>query len=142
MILPVELLLIIITYLPTRDIVVRGHACRHLRDIAEDERKKRLDISKLLKRYVENPEHFRHLMRETGAIIVGDLARAFFTGEDPPRTLELLFTPQERRDIVHSLDSWDSFSRKSVKIQSLWANHKGHWTREVSAFSECPLRER
>jgi hypothetical protein len=49
MILPVELLLIIITYLPTRDIVVLGHMTRHLRDIAEDERAKRQDINRLLR---------------------------------------------------------------------------------------------
>ena len=58
-------------------------ACKRFHAIAEHERKKRQDISKLLKRYVDDTDGFRRLMRDTGAIIVGDFARAFFTGEDP-----------------------------------------------------------
>ena len=87
-----------------RDVVLLGRTCKPLQSIAEDERARRQDISKLLKRYVDNPEHFRHLMRDTGGIIVGDFARAFFTGEDTPKTmiLELLFVNQNRQRCLHS----------------------------------------
>jgi hypothetical protein len=132
--LPVELLLMMITFLNTRDIVVLGQTCKELQSIAEEERAKRLDP----KRYVDNPEHFRRLMRDTGAIIVGDFARAFFTGEDPPERLELLFPPGHNWDIQHSLASWDSVFRDSGMIQSLWANsnYNGEWTHEVGGLSQ------
>ena len=140
--LPVELQLLVMTFLPTRDVVVLGLTCRSLHTIAEDERKKRQDISKLLKRYVENPEHFRRLMRDTGGIIVGDVARAFFTGDDPPKRLEMLFPPQDSQEIKHGVLSWTSFFRNSGMIQSpLQAvNSVGYlrWTREVGAFFYVP----
>jgi hypothetical protein len=103
--LPVELLLLVIASLPTRDIVVLGLTCKSLQSIAEDERAKRQDINRLLSRYVDHPENFRRLMRDTGGIIVGDFARAFFTGEDTPRTLELLFG---NHNLKWCLDSWAS----------------------------------
>jgi hypothetical protein len=104
---PVELILIIVSYLPPRDIVVLGHTCRSLQIIAEEERKKRLDIDRFLSRYVKDTDGFRRLMRETGAIIVGDLARAFFTGDDhKEQELELLFGDV---DITPRLQSWTSF---------------------------------
>ena len=135
---PVELLLIIISYLNTADVVVLGQTCRHLHAIAENERNKRQDIDRLLSRYVDNPEHFRHLMRDTGAIIVGDFARAFFTGEDTPVILELLFRPQERTGIDNRLKPWASFISNSGIIQSPLqrVNSDNHWTTEVSAFSQ------
>jgi hypothetical protein len=79
--LPVELLLMVIAFLNTRDVVFLSRTCKSLHGIAEDERARRQDISKLLKRYVDDSDGFRRLMRDTGGIIVGDFARAFFTGE-------------------------------------------------------------
>jgi hypothetical protein len=140
--LPVELLLLVITFLPTRDIVVLGHTCRHLRAIAEDERAKRQDIDRLLSRYVDHPEQLRRLMRDTGGFIIGEFARAFFTGDDPPKRLDLLFPPQDSLDIKHGVLSWTSFFRNSGMIQSpLQAvNSVGylHWTREVGVFLYVP----
>jgi len=81
--LPSELVLLVITFLNTRDVVVLGHSCRRLHGIAEQERNKRQDIDRLLLRYVEDTHGFRCLMRDTGGTIVGDFARAFFTGDDP-----------------------------------------------------------
>jgi hypothetical protein len=105
--LPFELLLMMIACLNTRDVVVLGQTCRPLHTIAEDERAKRQDISKLLKRYVKDTDGFRRLMRETGAIIVGDLARDFFTDDDhKEQELELLFG---NVDITPCLQSWTSF---------------------------------
>jgi len=115
--LPVELQLLVMTFLPTRDVVVLGLTCRSLHTIAEDERKKRQDISKLLKRYVENPEHFRRLMRDTGAIIVGDVARAFFTGDDRPKELKLLFNSHSDEALRRAVQSWTAFFGEVVKPQ-------------------------
>jgi hypothetical protein len=132
---PVELLLIIVSYLPTRDIVVLGHTCKHLRDICEDERKKRQDIDRLLRHYVDDTQRFRRLMRDTGAIIVGDLARAFFTGEDPPKRLELLFHPRLRSDINIWHHRWNSVFGKTVDELPLQkVNCDNHWTEEVSRY--------
>jgi hypothetical protein len=136
------MLLMIITLLPLRDIVVVGHTCRHLRAIAEDERKKRLDmdIDRLLLRYVDDPDHFRCLMRDTGGIIVGDFARAFFTGKDTPIVLDLLFPPRVPLDIHPCLDSWISIIRNLGEIQSFVqkVNCVGRWTEEVGAFLYVP----
>jgi hypothetical protein len=132
--LPAELQLMMITLLPTRDIVVLGHTCRHLRAIAEDERAKRQDINRLLKRYVDDTDGFRRLMRDTGGIIVGEFAKAFFTGEDMPKTMELLFAPQESQDIDHSQNLWSCWF---IRDYSSWLslerlNHNLLWIEEVS----------
>ena len=134
--LPVEVLLMMIACLNTRDVVVLGLTCKSLQSIAEDERKKRLDmdIDRLLLRYVDDPDHFRCLMRDTGGIIVGKFAKAFFTGECPPMVLELLFPPGEPLAIHPWLDSWQSFVSKSgMTLSCVWkGNFNGRWTREVS----------
>jgi hypothetical protein len=109
--LPAELVLLVIAFLNTRDVFLLGRTCRRFHAIAEDERARRDDISWLLSRYVDNQEHFRCLMRDTGAIIVGDFARACFTGQDPQEAeaepeLDLLFGND---DIDRCLDSWASF---------------------------------
>jgi hypothetical protein len=93
--LPSELVLLVITFLNTRDVVLLGRTCRLLHGIAEQERNKRQDIDRLLSRYVEDTQGFRALMRETGAIIVGDVARAFFTGDEPPKELDMAFGNSE-----------------------------------------------
>ena len=130
--LPAELQLLVIAFLPTRDIVVLGHTCRHLRAIAEDERAKRQDINRLLSRYVDHPEDFRRLMRDTEAIIVGEFAKAFFTGEDPPKELELLFPLEEIVDIEECEMSWTSFFGHSLSQPSLErVNDNLHWIQEV-----------
>jgi hypothetical protein len=56
------------------------------------------------------------LMRDTGGIIVGDVARAFFTGERPPKELELLFV---NVDITRCLQSWASFLGIDTDIQKI-----------------------
>ena len=104
--LPSELVLLVITFLNTRDVVLLGGTCRRLHGIAEDERNKRQDIDRLLSRYVDDTQQFRALMKDTGAIIVGDFARAFFTGEDSPTRLELLFF---NADLYYCLRSWIFF---------------------------------
>jgi hypothetical protein len=133
---PVELLLIIVSYLNTRDVVVLGHTCKSLQSIAEQERKKRLDIDTLLKRFIPDPGEFRHLMRDTGAIIVGDVARAFFTGEDLPVILELLVAPQKTQDIRCCQDLWNSFfgnpHQTLDRFQIIKCAGNRHWTEEVS----------
>ena len=99
------------TLLPTRDVFLLGLTCKPLHTIAEEERTRREDISWLLSRYVKDTDGFRCLMRDTGAIIVGDFARACFTGQDLQEAeaepeLHLLFGND---DINHCLDSWASF---------------------------------
>jgi hypothetical protein len=132
--LPVELLLMIIAFLNTRDVVLLGRTCKSLHGIAEDERARRQDINRLLSRYVEKPEHFRCLMRDTGAIIVDDFARAFFTGKDTPIVLDLLFPPQHNWDIANCQQRWNMFFMDSGTILPPLrrVNHDGHWTHEVS----------
>jgi hypothetical protein len=73
-------------------------------------------------------------MRDTEAIIVGEFAKAFFTGEDPPKELELLFPLQEREDFQHSQKRWNSFFGKPGKtlLPLLTVNCDNHWTQEVS----------
>jgi hypothetical protein len=60
-----------------------SRACRHLRHIAEDIRTQRQDINRLLADFVKDVNGFRLFMKRTGAIIVGDFATCFFTGEAP-----------------------------------------------------------
>jgi hypothetical protein len=116
--LPAELLLMIITFLNTGDIVALGHSCRHLLVIAEQERTKRQDIDRLLKRYVQDPHGFRRLMRDTGCIIVGHFARAFFTGEEPPKSeMELLIG---NGDIHTCVKSWASFL--GIDVMDVFSN--------------------
>jgi hypothetical protein len=88
---PLEIWLHIIKFLSTRDVVLLSHTCKDLYAIAEHERGKRQDIDHLLVQFIDDPNPFRHLMRITGAILVGDFAMAFFTGQSPGNTLELLF---------------------------------------------------
>jgi hypothetical protein len=115
--LPVEVLLMTITFLPTRDVVVLGLTCKSLQSIAEEERAKRQDINRLLSRYVEDTQCFRSLMRDTGGIIVGDVARAFFTGERPPKELELLFVSHSDEALQRAVQSWTAFFGEVVKPQ-------------------------
>jgi hypothetical protein len=131
--LPVELQLLVIASLPTRDIVVLGHTCRHLRAIAEDERAKRQDINRLLSRYVDHPENFRRLMRDTGGIIVGDFAKAFFTGEDTPKGLELLFF---KEDIFYCLKLWIVFIARQWSLDRCGLSIMPLIDNQV----RCPLR--
>lgn len=106
---PLEIWLHIITFLSTRDVVLLSHTCKDLYAIAEHERRKRQDINRLLAQFIDDPNPFRHLMRITGAILVGDFAMAFFTGQPPGNTLELLFY---NTDWESCLRSWFSlFSR-------------------------------
>lgn len=119
--LPVELQLMMIAFLNTRDVVVLGQTCKELHGIAEHERAKRQDIDRLLSRYVDDTQGFRRLMRKTRGIIVGDVARAFFTGERPKK-LELLFF---QADVDSCLRSWLVFiarkwslDRCSLRISS------------------------
>lgn len=114
---PTEILLMIITLLPTKDVVLLGHTCKRLHGIAEQERAKRQDIDRLLKRYVDDTHSFRRLMRDTGGIIVGDFARAFFTGEDPPKKLELLFNGNYDEDLQEGIKLWTAFFGNVVKPQ-------------------------
>jgi hypothetical protein len=97
---PSELLLMIIAFLNTRDVVLLGRTCRRFHAIAEDERARRLDP----KRYVDNPEHFRRLMRDTGGIIVGEFAKAFSRVNVPQRNWNKgtgsTVRQQESQDIV------------------------------------------
>jgi hypothetical protein len=108
--LPVELLLMVIAFLNTRDVVFLSRTCKSLHGIAEDERARRQDISKLLKRYVDDSDGFRRLMRDTGGIIVGDFARAFFTGDVPrPKELKLLFNSHYDEALQRAVQSWTAF---------------------------------
>ena len=84
-IFPVEIWMQIFSYLYTRDIVILSHCCRHFCYIAEDIRAQRQDINRLLADFVKDVEGFRLLMKQTGAIIVGDFATCFFTREEPPK---------------------------------------------------------
>jgi hypothetical protein len=75
-------------------------------------------------------------MRDMGGIIVGDFAKAFFTGEDPPVILELLFRPERSSQIKYCQQLWHSFFGKTVEtelpsriIDGVGINH---WTWEVS----------
>jgi hypothetical protein len=115
--LPSELVLLVITFLNTRDVVLLGGTCRVLHGIAEQERAKRQDIDRLLSKYVQDTQGFRRLMRETGAIIVGDVARAFFTGDEPPKELQLLFDSHHPESFQHRVQSWTAFFGNVVKPQ-------------------------
>ena len=83
---PVEIWLEIFSYLCTRDLINLSHCCKHLYDIAEDVRSQRQDINRLLANFVKDVNGFRLTMKRTGAIIVGQFATSFFTGEAPTNT--------------------------------------------------------
>lgn len=133
LLLPAELVLLVITYLSTRDVVVLGLTCRQFHDMAEEERAKRQDISKLLSRYVDDTHGFRRLMRITGGIIVGDTARAFFTGEEPPKELELLFF---KVDIFYCLHLWIVFIATQLSLDRCGLSIMPSIDNQV----RCPLR--
>jgi hypothetical protein len=73
-----ELVLLVITFLQTKDIVLLG-SYKRFHGIAPSRLDRERDIDWLLKRHVDDTHGFRCLMRDTGGIIVGDFAR---TGED------------------------------------------------------------
>ena len=78
---PVEIWLHVFSYLYTRDLVILSHCCKRLYDIAEDVRKQRQDLHRLLAPFVKDVDRFRLLMMHTGAVIVGNIATSFFAGE-------------------------------------------------------------
>jgi F-box-like len=104
--LPNEILSLVTTFLPIKEIYRLGLTCKHLHHIAKREIRHRYNINKFLSRYVDDPERFRRLMCETGAIIVGDVASAFFAGDERPKEIVLLCGNQ---DIHKCLHSWISF---------------------------------
>ena len=108
-----ELWLQITAFLCIRDLVLLSHTCYYLHSIADAERRKRQDINRLLFKFVADPETFRCLMRDTGCIIVGDFARAFFTGSTPGDILELLFY---NVDLVSCLTLWFSFLQREDMV--------------------------
>jgi hypothetical protein len=69
--LPVEIWLLILRSLSTRDLVFLSLTCKLLN---ENERMRRQDIDRLLSKVVNNVYRFRHLMRTTGSLIIGDFA--------------------------------------------------------------------
>ena len=83
---PVEIWLEILSYLCTRDPIILSHCCKRLYNMAEDVRSQRQDINGLLANFVKDVNGFRLSMKRTGAIIVGQFATSFFTGEAPTNT--------------------------------------------------------
>jgi F-box-like len=111
--LPVEIWLLILRSLSTRDLVFLSLTCKLLKAIAENERMRRQDIDRLFSKVVNNVDRFRHLMRTTGSLIIGDFATTFFTGAEVLDTVEIFF------DDVHlefCLKSWFSFLREESLV--------------------------
>ena len=111
--LPVEIWLLILRSLSTRDLVFLSLTCKLLKAIAENERMRRQDINRLFSKVVNNVDRFRHLMRTTGSLIIGDFATTFFTGAEVLDTVEIFF------DNVHlefCLKSWFSFLREESLV--------------------------
>ena len=144
--LPVELQLLVMTFLPTRDVVVLGHACRRLQRITRD----RWRWEKEETGYIQTTQKVRKRHRASDAWC-GELeplswviSRQRSSRERTQVILELLFRLQTCRDIDNCLHPWTSFiSNLGITSSPLTrVNHAGHWNHDVSSFSECPLRER
>ena len=94
----------------TRDIIKLSLSCRYVYAVAEDERKKRWNINKLLSVFVNDVDTFRLLMHETGGVLVGQLAENFFTrplSETRTGNKVELFSPE--MNFVSTLRSWFCF---------------------------------
>ena len=111
--LPIEIWLIVMEFVSTRDLVFLSLTCRSLKIIAGDEIAKRQDISKLLSRYVTDVDKFRSVMRATGSLIIGDFTTAFFTGYDVTNCIEISF---DRAELGSHLRSWYKFFSEEEKI--------------------------
>ena len=112
--LPVEIWLLILRSLSTRDLVFLSLTCKLLKAIAENERMRRQDIDRLFSKVVNNVDRFRHLMRTTGSLIIGDFATTFFTGAEVLDTVEIFF------DDV--LLPWHPFFKDIISPSSTLAN--------------------
>ena len=96
---PVEIWLHVFSYLD-RDLVILLHCCKHLYDIAEDVRKHRQDLHRLLATFVKDVDRFQLLMMHTGA---GNIATSFFAEEVPgnvPRYTSMWSCPIRTRYLM------------------------------------------
>ena len=98
--LPNEIWFIIMQFLSIRDLVILSLTCQDLQCVAGHEIRKRLDINKLLSKYVADVDRFRSVMQSTGSLLIGDFTTAFFTGYDLPGCLEM-FIDRAESIVVH-----------------------------------------
>ena len=78
MLFPTEIWLLVIQFLSTRDLVFLSLTYQHLKYIADDEIKKRLDINNVRSKYVADVDRFRSVTRATKSFIIGNFTIAFF----------------------------------------------------------------
>ena len=98
----------VIAFLCTRDVVLLSHTCKHLHSIADDVRGRRQNVQRLLSIFVNDVDGFLRLMRNTGAIIIGESAAAFFTSavQEEIYSLDL---PLYNVNLKSCTESWFSF---------------------------------
>jgi hypothetical protein len=110
--LPMEIWLLIMGSLSTRDLVFLSLTCKLLNAIAENERMKQ-DIDRLLSKVVNNVDRFRHLMHTTESLIIGDFTTTFFTGAEVLDTVEIFFKDVH---LEGCLMPWFSFLREESMV--------------------------
>jgi hypothetical protein len=107
---PIDIWFLLFDLLFTRDIITLSLSCRYVYAVAEDERKKRWNINKLLSVFVNDVDTFQLLMHETGGVLVGQLAENLFTrplSETRTGNKVELFSPE--MNFVSTLRSWFCF---------------------------------
>ena len=76
---PPEIWLLVLELLCTEDVLASSLTTRYMYSVAEYERKKRQhQMDKHLSKFVYDVDTFRLLMRETGSVLVGDVASTLF----------------------------------------------------------------
>jgi|ERR1700735_3942035 len=117
--LPNEIWFIILQFLSIRELVFLSLSCQDFQSLAGHEIRQRLDINKLLSKYVADVDRFRSVMHSTGSLIVGDFTTAFFTGYDLPDCIEIFI---DRAELMSNLRSWFKVFSEEDKISG---NGKG-----------------
>jgi hypothetical protein len=131
--LPLEILIIISSFLFTRDVVLLSHTSRFLYPVCKSVLSRRQDIDSRLKPFVPDPREFRHLMQYTQAAIVGDFATAFFTGTPVPSRLDIALV-DSTRSVGTRQYTWLTFLSRLPDIRGATVISSAYCDRVVSAF--------
>jgi hypothetical protein len=134
---PVEVLMLILVLLSTRELIPISLTCKFLCDVTKDERKRRQNINRLLSMVVNDVDSFRHIMHATGSILVGDFAKNFFTEAIPVKKLgkELEIFSSEM-DFEPCLKSWFAFFEKDSKFSDQTLNMKSDEGENVCSLAK------